>query len=448
MQAILLRLSRRMSAVLAAATVAGFALATDRQDAAPSETQTVRPVECMGVIKNPGVGYQTFSRPAATDAQIPSSTMYVRVDWSDVEPAPGVYKFAPIDEALRAAQAAGQRLAFRIMGYEEGNGGPVGLRKAGFRGFSFNFAGVETWFPDLDDDDVQRDLARFIAALGERFGHNPGIDSVDVGLIGDWGEQHFWRTDPAPPYPSSKTLLWLAKQFKAQFEQPAIVNDGMWENDSEAFREAIRIGLGWRADCWGGRREMAYKYPRVVADVPAAWRIAPVIMEPCGVMATWIRKGAPWREALQWAVDNHVSEISNKSAPIPAEMLADVRNMLAKLGYRFVLRRATLPIVAQAGDDLHVQLDWENVGNAPMYFDRHVLVKIGPKVIDSGITMQGFLPGQRRDDLTVRTNGSSPGRYSVQIGLAPPRRDSPDIALAIQGEGPWYPLGTVELRNE
>jgi hypothetical protein len=39
------------------------------------------------------------------------------------------------------------------------------------------------------------------------------------------------------------------------------------------------------------------------------------------------------------------------------------------------------------------------------------------------------------------------GTYPIKIGLAPPGIKDPDITLAIQGEGPWYLLGTVKLTN-
>ena len=417
-----------------------LAAATDR-----STDQTFYPRARYGIIRNPGIGYQTFYRSAAADRQLPSSTMYVRFYWSGIEMAPGVFDFSLIDHALSQAQAAGQRLAFRIMAYDNGNAGPLALKKAGFRGFTFAFEGTDVWVPDFDDDTVQQDLQRLIAALGSRYGSNAAIDSIDLGLIGDWGEQHFWNTHPTPPYPSSRTLKWLSDAFRAHFSVPVLVNDGIWENDPAAFRYAIRAGLGWRVDCWGGRREMTSKYPSMLPDVADAWRSAPVILEPCGVMGEWRSEGHPWRESLQWAIDNHVSEISNKSAPIPDEMMDDVKIMLAKLGYRFALKRASFPAVANVGQALRLELDWANEGNAPMYFERHVVLKLGSRITETDISMRGFAPGMRTDVVSVETGGMAPGIYAIEIGLAPTAAKNPDITLAIPGEGPWYSLGTITL---
>jgi hypothetical protein len=38
--------------------------------------QTINFTERAGIIKNPGVGYQTFGRPAARNEQFPSSVLY------------------------------------------------------------------------------------------------------------------------------------------------------------------------------------------------------------------------------------------------------------------------------------------------------------------------------------------------------------------------------------
>jgi hypothetical protein len=375
--------------------------------------------------------------------------MYERFDWSTLESAPGTFNFQPIDGALAAAQAAGQRLAFRVMGYEDGDGGPVGLRNAGFPGFSFTFDGATSvWWPDLDQPVVQADLAQLIAALGQRYGAHPGIDSVDVGIVGDWGEQHFWATSPTPPFPSTATLEWLGRQFNASFQVPVIIGGDLWNSNLAAFNADIQSGMGWRVDCWGdwaaGWNQMTNRYPYIVADVPNAWQKAPVIMEPCGTMASWVAAGYPWQQTLQWAVDNHVSELSNKSDLVPGVMTAAVTDMLTKLGYRFVVTQAQLPTQATAGAPLALTISWANRGNAPMYFDRHVVVRVGGRMTDTGLSMKGFLPGARVDQASVSTPGLAAGRYDVALGLAPPG-GAPDIRLAIQGAGPWYSLGTVTL---
>ena len=82
-----------------------------------------------------------------------------------------------------------------------------------------------------------------------------------------------------------------------------------------------------------------------------------------------------------------------------------------------------------------------------MYFDRHLLVKVGSQISDTGISMKGFLPGTRTDVATIGTQGLAAGTYPVRIGLAAPGSQTPDITLAIQGMRLWYTLGNVIITD-
>ena len=372
---------------------------------APTTLQTVWPVELHGVIKNPGMGYQTFHKTAEQDNQLPSSVMYCRYSWSAIQKGPVNYNFEPIDRDLAAAKKAGQRLAFRIMGFHNETG-PIGLRDAGLPGFTFTFYGRPIWYPDLDQPSVQREVEAFIGALGQRYGNNPDIDHVDVGFIGDWGEQHYLGCNPAPPYPSFTTFQWLLKQFQINFNKPILENDGSiwWTKALSMFNIAIQSGAGWRIDGWG---QNGYQYKIIVDDNPNAWQRAPVILEPAGVMADWLKNPPTWTwlDALQWAVENHASQFSNKSATIPSLMIPAVSDALTKIGYRFVLTQAQFPTFITEGSNFNLALKWINKGNSPMYFDRFIIIKMGTKIINSEISMRGFLPGNRTDIVPVRTEG-------------------------------------------
>jgi hypothetical protein len=79
--------------------------------------------------------------------------------------------------------------------------------------------------------------------------------------------------------------------------------------------------------------------------------------------------------------------------------------------------------------------------------DRRVIVTLGPLITKTDVSMQGFTPGERAEVTAVQTGRLAAGTYPVEIGLAPPADENPDIRLAILGEGPWYRLGTIALQN-
>jgi hypothetical protein len=420
-----------------------------------SADQIVNPVARTDVIKNPGIGYQTFYTSAANDTQLPSATMYVRYWWSQIETAPGTYNWSVIDTDLARAVAAGQRFAFRIMPYADGQTGPKGLKSAGFAGFNFAYNATSGIFmPDLNNSTVQADMATTVAAIKTRYGSNPNIDSIDIGFVGSFGQYWTGSTTPALYLPSTASLEkwfdnWSNLPFPLLIDGDLTVQNPGANEDHTAFSYAMSKNIGWRIDGWGGYEGAPYDYmdyqvPWILAAAPNAWKNAPIYLEPYYTMQNWVT-GGWWQQALNWAVTNHVSAFHNKSAPIPSVMLSAVQSMLTHLGYRFVLTQAQLPTSVAADTSMPLTLNWNNAGNAPIYIDRHILVKIGNQVTDTGVTMKGFLPGTRTDTLTVNTAGLAAGTYPVAIGLAAPGSQNPDITLAIQGAGPWYPLANVTI---
>ncbi len=414
---------------------------------AVGDSQRIVPVQYAGLLANPDVGYQTFYASADIDPnvvsrRIPSTVYYTRVEWNRLEKTLGVYDWTELDREYYAAKAAGQKFAFRIMPFEEGDSGPLAYRQAGLPGYTFDAAGIETWVPDYNSPLVQTHIAAFLAALGRRYGNDPMISSVDIGLVGRWGEMHYFECDPAPPMPSTATWKWLFDTYHAHFSCPLLVNSDLAESNAEALRYAVGLGFGWRDDGWSDPWEMNVLLPQVLANAADSWKTAPVLLETMGTMKTT----AAWREAIRWAAEHHVSAFNNKGEAIPAGLLPSVKDLLTKIGYRFTITSAQHATRVIAGKSLSLAVDWANNGNAPLYSNRQVVIKIGDRVIETGRTMEGFLPGARHDVLELSTTGITPGVYGVQIGLAPSGSTTPDIQLAIQGgRDNWYPLGTVTI---
>src|SRR2546426_11092823 len=61
--------------------------------------------------------------------------------------------------------------------------------------------------------------------------------------------------------------------------------------------------------------------------------------------------------------------------------------------------------------------------------------------------VQGIAPGIRNDVISVETPRLAAGTYPIEVGLASPSTQKADVALAIRGVGPWYPLGTATITN-
>ena len=111
-----------------------------------AQTTIVRPIEIDDVLVNPGIGIETFQRfqgqpvneglrwsevgpeaagadaSAAAHVDFPASSVaYLRWFWSQIEPQRGTYRWSIIDDALAEARRHDQRLAIRIMPYNDKN---------------------------------------------------------------------------------------------------------------------------------------------------------------------------------------------------------------------------------------------------------------------------------------------------------------------------------------
>src|SRR6185437_15367792 len=107
------------------------------------QTIVVRPTEIDDILVNPRMGIETFNRfsgqplnegvkwsevgpekpvpdapPGSVDFPA-SSVAYLRWFWSQLEPQPGKYRWEIIDNALAEAQRHNQRLAIRLMPYDD-----------------------------------------------------------------------------------------------------------------------------------------------------------------------------------------------------------------------------------------------------------------------------------------------------------------------------------------
>ena len=107
------------------------------------QTIVIRPTEIDDILVNPGMGIETFNRfsgqalnqgvkwsevgpekplenapPGSVDFP-GSSVAYLRWFWSQLEPQPGKYRWEIIDNALAEAHRHNQRLAIRLMPYDD-----------------------------------------------------------------------------------------------------------------------------------------------------------------------------------------------------------------------------------------------------------------------------------------------------------------------------------------
>jgi hypothetical protein len=461
-----------------------------------ADMTVVRPKETDSVLLNPGIGFKTFQRfngdskialvgccgdfakefpfPLVKDDEnrlanpdYPLTTIaYFRFYWEAIEPnKPQEYRWDIIDRALATAKERNQTLMLSVMPYgtEKRNDVPVWYRKMVGKNTNFKYNNpVNKWLVDPEDPRYLEHYGRLIKKIGQRYDGHPDLESVDIRIVGAWGE------GGGTAELTNKTAKALMDLYVDAFKKTPIK---LLLTDKISNEYAIsKADVGYRADCLGdlgfwaheqlGWTHMYDYYPQGIIEfgVKDAWEKAPVSFEMCGTFPNWknTQKYTPedvsyiFDQALKW----HVSSFNGKSTPIPEEYWPQVNEFLKKMGYRFVLRRFTYPSEVRPNQKLHFTSWWENKGVAPCYKDFKLAVRLQnrahSKTFLTAAKIPDWLPGDNmhNEDLTL-PHDLPEGEYEVHIALIDQQTNAPKVNLAIEGKRPdgWYTLGKIAVKK-
>ena len=444
------------------------------------KTVIVRPREIDDVLTNPGIGFMTFQRfngDTLNEAKgwtegmpivyqdfdgdlknegYPDTTIaYFRIYWKFIEPERGEYRWDLIDKALDTARQRGQTLMLRIAPYGTGSQKDVPGWYRTLVGEKKDWP-VKKWQVNPEDPRYVRHFGKMIRTLGKRYDGHADLESVDVAIVGAWGE------GAGSALLSQKTRCALVDAYIDSFKKTHLV---MLLTDEKTNSYALsRADVGWRVDCLGDMggfsptwSHMNDYYPQAIINfgVRDAWKKAPVTLEVCWVMQHW--KDMGWdvnhiiAESLKW----HISSFNAKSSPVPDDWWPSVNSWLRAMGYRFILRKFTYPAALKPGDKLSFASWWENAGVAPCYrkFPLALRLKSGEKtaILTTDADIRTWLPGDNLYDNVVTVPADMPaGEYDLQIGILDLKSDEPKVKLAISGRQPdgWYSLGKIRLSGK
>jgi hypothetical protein len=448
---------------------------------AQTETVVVRPVETDEVLVNPGMGITTFQRfngqaltagrwseegpisklesaPAKPDFP-GTSIAYCRWFWSQIEPAPGQFRWEIIDTALAEARLHNQTLAIRLMPYDPDHPLPEWYRNSGARRANKPAdKDGKIWQPDFSDPLYLKYWSRVVQAAGTRYDGHPFLESVDISSVGYWGEG--W-SNYMPAFTNQQALIDI--YFDAFKQTPLLMNF----DEPQALSYGTQKGAGWRLDClgdmgreWKDRPSFSHMldfYPQQVArtGIQNVWQRSPVSLETCWVPAFWKEKNWDVDYILEQALRWHVSSLNVKSSAIPPEWKGKFDEFQKRMGYRFILRRFEYPKTVRPGQMMSIKSWWLNKGVAPIYRDYTLALEFnspdGSEIVRLPVDARSWLPGDAIYDGQIYVPDQlKPGRYQLRLALLDPRTGVPAVRLAIRGrdaEG-WYKLDFINVSEQ
>ncbi len=402
------------------------------------------------VLQTPHAGFNSFYRanPQQPAGAPPGSVAYVRFWWSELEPVEGQLDFDRLEREFAPARAAGQQFAFRVMA-EETSAGAVrvpqwmvdrGLGQWGTRD------GARSYALDTNSPAVLAAIERTLTALAARYADDPALDHVEVGFVGNAAEWSYTIDQLAMPTPESAQRIIEAHR-RAFPKVPVVMMVGSVDDGAVPLRTGLALGTGWRADCWGDLRrgwnhhDQFYDQQLEAADAGQQWKIAPVMLETCGVIQDWDLLGMSdeqFRWVLAWALDHHASQVNNKSTAVPRRWRALVDEFQRSLGARLLVHRVE---AAREGEAWKVAVLLANRGVAPFHSPLRLALRTHANGADSSPlqlpTELGWVVDQERLETTV--HGTGP--LSLELSLVTPDgRPAPLLAnVGRQADG-WLPV--------
>jgi hypothetical protein len=458
------------------------------------KTIVVRRNETDEVLTNPGIGFTTFQRfngdtlnegvnwtegnpieyqkyngrPNNRDYPI-SSIAYFRIYWKFIEPEQGKYNWSLIEKALNTAHERHQTLMLRIAPYGSTPDTDVPAWYRSMVGDKAEWmAGGDGWKVDAEDPRYALYFGNMITELGKRYDGHPDLESVDLSIVGFWGEGR------GSSILTRNTRETLVNAYTDNFKKTPLT---MLLTDEKTNKYGLsQANVGWRVDCIGDLgfwakdnpdwTHMYNYYPQGIINfgMKDAWKKAPVSLEVCGTIKSWKGKKGSCEycqgydvheveyiidETLKW----HISSFNAKSSGVPKEWQPQIDRWLRHMGYRFVLRNFSYPAFVAPNGKLFFKSWWDNKGVAPIYKKFILAIRLtnGKKsevlLTDADITT--WLPGDNLYDDAVFIPQDMPvGKYELQIGIVDRQSHEPKVNLAIEGrntEG-WYQMGEIEIK--
>jgi len=447
---------------------------------AAQQTVTVRPKEIDEVLVNPGMGFMTFQRfngdelnqglrwtegypivyqefkGSLENKNHPmTSIAYFRVYWRFIEPEEGRYRWDLFDTALKTARQRQQTLMLRIAPYGTTKDNDVPDWYRGMVGNEYRKLPIAKWRTDPEDPRYVRCFGRMIRELGRRYDGHPDLESVDMAIVGAWGE------GAGSEDLTQKTREALVDAYLESFDKTPLV---MLLTDEKTNKYGLsKKPMGWRVDCLGDMggfnptwNHMFDYYPQGIINfgMRDAWKKAPVSFEACWVMQHWKNQGWPIDYIIDQSLKWHISSFNAKSSAVPQEWWPQVNRWLKKMGYRFVLRKFTYPGVVRPHGRLGFTSWWENKGVAPCYRQFPLALRLQSsartEVLLTDADIRDWLPGDNLYDSAVFLPADlPPGDYALDLALLDPHTRQPKVKLAIAGltlDG-WYHLGMISVRH-
>lgn len=423
---------------------------------------TTRFDERDDALVNPLMGYAPLANnsTAAEDA----SLVFVLLTWRDWEPEKGQFDVAELEEHFNLARwrESGKRVVLRFVCDVPGSASHVDipdwlLEETGEDGVHYDISYGRGYSPDYDNDYFIERHEKAIEALGRYFEQDSFVAYVEVGSLGHWGEWHVDYSQGLSRIPDEETCRSYVESYLSSFSDAKLLMRRPFSfvteyglgiyNDMIGHTAATNEWLGWISS---GGEYGEPEEPWALTAAPDSWMKNPLGGEFTSSVPMEDILGSELDTTLELLAESHVTFIGPKiAASGPSAGSADGASLdlisegsdavLRSIGYRFVI--PTSVVTVHSNGSMSVELEWENRGMAPMYWDWPVYLYLldergavmHRQQIDLALT--SLLPGTTlTTETTVGSSRLSQGGGRIAVGIEDPQTSQPAVTLAMSCE--------------
>jgi len=439
------------------------------------EWRQVTPSSSDAVLFNPGMGLYLaggsgLSYRPEPDAWILSlcDIVYFRPTWNDLEAdGPG----AGFDEYFRPildfwVHQRGKRVAFRVMSesthYRGKYATPKWVFDQGVPGVLHRgLRGQEQVDPVFWEPLYLKLHCEFIQRLGRYLDGRPGLEYVDIGGIGEWGEMHLGLHMPGRWTPQQLEQTGFTREkYIAAYRKVIDAHAQAFPNT----RVFLNVGSYPEINDYAALRRCHFRQDGLAPSGPSS-NVGKLYYHPYsrrGVICNYefhssyrsmLEKGWDLRETVEQGLSDPISYLNTNifsaqdwdNAPEQAKEL--FLTAARKVGFRFVMTQLRVPTRLNLSDRmpgrLLIEHTWKNIGVAPCHESHALQFTLHD---DSGkvlATQQHFparpttlwFPG---DEIVERTlirlpAGLPNGDYELKVAMNLPEKSGQNILLGLTG---------------
>ncbi len=437
----------------------------------PIMANTFYPTEYYGVLNNPFKGWAPSALYGPYNQ--PHRLVHAYITWRELEPERGVFDWEALEKknSFDAWFNKGVRIITRInLDYPTDNPNIIEIPDWLYEMID----GDGTWYqtseigsgfsPNYANPILIAEHERMIKAFGERYNNDPRIAFIQLGSIGHWGEWHTWPSGSGV-FPEEPVANQYIQHYVDALDQKMLgirrplaharLNNFGYFNDRIGHEPTTEqwmfwINNGMDYDNWYNRRV----YPE--AAVPDFWHTAYSAGEfGSGNALLWLRDETV-SDTLRQVRISHTSWAGPCSPAGVGNVpdLVNINTVLNTMGYHFVVETVTHEPTAVAGEELAINMVWNNKGVAPFYFEWPLeigLINAEDELVFTAIVdedIRSWLPGRHSVDLGLAIEQTLPaGTYRLVTAILNPETGKPGVDLGIKGrrDDGRYVLSTVTI---